>query len=198
MANNYYRHINPQQNGNGNTTPNPGYIPPTTGATGPRTTSPTGTNPPTGVVQPTGSVPPAGIITPTGSTPPPGVVQPTGSVPPAGIITPTGSTPPPGIVQPTGVVPPVGITPPIGIVPPIGTIPPAPPTYPINTIQTVLRNCMNGLVYVWLRNNDNFWMFPTTVQNNRVYGYRWNQQAGWFPYEIPLPSILSITCVQRY
>lgn len=180
MANNYFRHINPQNDNN--STPNAGRMP-RIGEVDP------GFNPPTGEVDP-GFNPPAGEVDP-------------GFNPPIGEVDPGFNPPPAGLLPPIGEIDPGFNPPPAGLLPPISTLPaqpvqPAYPTYPINTIYNVFRNCMNGLVYVWMRNGDNFWMFPTGIQNNRVYGYRYNQQAGWLFYDFPLSAVLSVTCVQRF
>lgn len=66
---------------------------------------------------------------------------------------------------------------------------------PINTAPAVLKSCMNGLVYVWLKNGEEFWMIPTASDDTNFRGYRWVQFIGWQNYSGKLSDISSVTCV---
>lgn len=72
---------------------------------------------------------------------------------------------------------------------------PSPPARPANTIPAVLQSCIDGLVYVWLRNGENFWMIPNEIYENAVYGYQWDNVSGWFPTGLYLSDIISATCI---
>lgn len=67
-----------------------------------------------------------------------------------------------------------------------------PSWHPTDTLTTQLRQNLNSLMYVQTQNGEIFWYFPTDISGSTVNGYRWNQQAGWFPYSIPLSSIRNI------
>lgn len=131
-----------------------------------------------------------------------GIVPPIGELPETGIVPPIGELPETGIVPPIGELPNPGITPPIGeipnpgIVPPIGTLPPAPmpPIYVPDNSGAGHHKCLNKLTFIWTINDETFWMYPTSRRNNRLYGYRYSQQAGWYNYSLPLRNIIAILC----
>lgn len=92
--------------------------------------------------------------------------------------------------------------PPLGPPPSQGP-PPPPPTFtpqmqqatisPTAVDPGAISGCRGRYTYMWLRNGDNFWFYPTFVGRNSVSGYRWN---GWFwMYAgVDLRQITSFTC----
>lgn len=57
-----------------------------------------------------------------------------------------------------------------------------------------IRGCLFRYTYVWLRNNQQFWFYPTFVGRRSVSGYRWNGFR-WLYFGISLRQIRSFTCV---
>ena len=157
---------------------------------------------------------PAGPAAPTGPT---RITVPTG---PAAPTAPTRITVPTGPAAPTGptrinvpTAPAAPITPTAPAAPTAPTAPAAPsvsvtlPTIPepeeieipslvsSGTIATVIGNCMEGMIFVWLKNGDRFWMIPRSSSSSTVTGYIWNEESGWYEDEISFSDILSVTCV---
>jgi len=58
-----------------------------------------------------------------------------------------------------------------------------------------IRGCMNNFVYVWLRNGQSFWMFPTFVGRQSISGYRWSH-FGWVYTGFSLRLIESFFCMR--
>lgn len=56
-----------------------------------------------------------------------------------------------------------------------------------------LQNCLYRFTYLWLRNDDNFWFFLTTIGESRVYGYRFFG-GRWNNYSVDLRDIVSFYC----
>lgn len=89
-----------------------------------------------------------------------------------------------------GMRPPIGNLPNLGIVPQVGLM----PNFAPNTVQYTLRNCMNNLVYLRTKKGEVFWYYPTRMDFNKVYGYRWGWQSGWFSYDMSYSDIWSAYC----
>lgn len=53
--------------------------------------------------------------------------------------------------------------------------------------------CLFRYTYVWLRNRQQFWFFPTFVGRRSVSGYRWTGFR-WIYFGIDLRQIQSFTC----
>lgn len=56
-----------------------------------------------------------------------------------------------------------------------------------------IRGCLFRYTYVWLRNRQQFWFYPTFVGRRSVSGYRWNGFR-WLYFGINLRQIRSFTC----
>jgi len=57
-----------------------------------------------------------------------------------------------------------------------------------------IRRCLYRNTYVWLRNGNSFWFFPTFVGRNSVAGWRWRRRWGWVYFGIDLRQIRSFQC----
>ncbi|HBG10890.1 MAG TPA: hypothetical protein DDX68_01260, partial [Clostridium sp.] len=64
-----------------------------------------------------------------------------------------------------------------------------------STIVSIIEDCMDYMVYVWMKDGDNFWLIPRSSTQRTVSGYRWNQNAVWYNEEIYYNDIYSVTCV---
>lgn len=53
--------------------------------------------------------------------------------------------------------------------------------------------CLDHYTYVWLRNGEQFWFYPTFIGRRSVSGYRWNGR-NWMYYGIDARQISSFTC----
>ena len=71
--------------------------------------------------------------------------------------------------------------------PPPRNIPPK-PSYP-----TYIVDCLYQNTYVWLRNGNRFWFYPTRVEYGEISGYRWNG-AFWQYYGIDPRMIETVSC----
>lgn len=104
--------------------------------------------------------------------------------------------PQPGTQTPdTGMIqapPPAPETPDTGMIPlpPIADHPSSHPGH----IMFLMQRCMNNMMFVHTRNGDSFWFYPTSIFQQTVNGYRWNQQAGWFSYSLPISSVHDAFC----
>ncbi|KHF40651.1 hypothetical protein [Halalkalibacter okhensis] len=56
-----------------------------------------------------------------------------------------------------------------------------------------IRRCLFRFTYVWLRNRQQFWFYPTFVGRRSVSGFRWNGFR-WVYFGISLREISSFTC----
>lgn len=56
-----------------------------------------------------------------------------------------------------------------------------------------IRGCLFRYTYVWLRNRQQFWYYPTFVGRTSVSGYRWNGFR-WVYFGVSLRQIQSFTC----
>ncbi|RSK29357.1 hypothetical protein EJF36_12050 [Bacillus sp. HMF5848] len=57
-----------------------------------------------------------------------------------------------------------------------------------------IRGCLFRFTYIWLRDGQQFWFYPTFVGRRSVSGYRWNGFR-WLYFGISLRQIRSFTCV---
>ena len=58
-----------------------------------------------------------------------------------------------------------------------------------------IRGCLNSFMYVWLRNGQSFWMFPTFVGRQSISGYRWTR-FGWAFTGFSLQVVESFFCMR--
>jgi hypothetical protein len=56
-----------------------------------------------------------------------------------------------------------------------------------------IRGCLFRYTYVWLRNRQQFWYYPTFVGRRSISGYRWNGFR-WLYFGVSLREIQSFTC----
>ncbi len=98
--------------------------------------------------------------------------------------------------QPEGYFgPPVG-GPPIGGPSPTPMAPPPAFSPPIPGWQQGpggMRNCLFRHTYIWLRNGNSFWFFPTLVMRSIITGYRWSG-FGWIYHIINPNNVRSFHC----
>lgn len=110
------------------------------------------------------------------------------------------SSPPPGFGGPG--------TPPSMSQPSMGGNTPAPtsappnftPAMPMTTSRSGshngssgIRRCIYRNTFIWQRNGDSFWFFPTFVSRNVVLGFRWGR-FGWVFSTVNRNSILTFQC----
>lgn len=57
-----------------------------------------------------------------------------------------------------------------------------------------IRGCIGRFTYVWLRNGQEFWLFPIQIWGNSVAGFRWERRFGWVYTGISLNRIDMFTC----
>lgn len=57
-----------------------------------------------------------------------------------------------------------------------------------------IRACLFRYTYIWLRNGQQFWFYPTYVGRNSIAGWRWRQHAGWTYFGMALRQIQSFQC----
>ena len=56
-----------------------------------------------------------------------------------------------------------------------------------------MRNCLFRNTYIWLRNGNSLWFFPTFVSRSIIVGYRWSA-FGWIYHVINPNSVRSYQC----
>ncbi|WP_218017018.1 hypothetical protein [Halalkalibacter krulwichiae] len=56
-----------------------------------------------------------------------------------------------------------------------------------------IRRCLFRFTYVWLRNRQQFWYYPTFVGRRSISGFRWNGFR-WVYFGVSLRQIESFTC----
>ncbi|MCR8842458.1 collagen-like protein [Paenibacillus sp. SC116] len=56
-----------------------------------------------------------------------------------------------------------------------------------------ISRCLFRNTYVWLRNGDSFWFFPTFVGRTSVSGFRFFR-GRWIFFGVDLRQIVSFTC----
>jgi len=60
-----------------------------------------------------------------------------------------------------------------------------------NITMSMLRNCLHHFIYVWTKNEDSFWMFPTAyTQDHILCGYKWDCEL-WKFYKIRYVEIVN-------
>ena len=57
-----------------------------------------------------------------------------------------------------------------------------------------MNRCLFRNTYVWMRNGNSFWFFPTAVTRNLIFGFRWSRRNGWMPRTIQRDNIITFTC----
>ncbi|MDT8862182.1 hypothetical protein N0O92_18385 [Alkalihalobacillus sp. MEB130] len=57
-----------------------------------------------------------------------------------------------------------------------------------------IRRCLFRFTYVWLRNRQQFWFYPTFIGRRSISGFRWTGSR-WVYFGISLQEIQSFTCV---
>ena len=126
----------------------------------------------------------------------PGMRPPQGIMPEVPVRPP--ARPPQGIMPEVPVRPPA--RPPQGIMPEVPVRPPSlPPSFRpveprgIRIAPVVMQSCIFNFMYVWLRNGFEFWMYPTFVGLNSVFGYRYSF-LGWIYTELDFSKIRSYFC----
>jgi len=67
-----------------------------------------------------------------------------------------------------------------------------PSSNPTDSLANQIKQNLNSMMYIENQDGERFWYFPTGVTGSTVNGYRWNQQAGWFNYSMPLSSIKNV------
>jgi len=72
-------------------------------------------------------------------------------------------------------------------------VPQQPAAAPFAVDPGAIRGCLFRFTYIWLRNRNNFWFFPTFVGRTSVAGFRWTGRT-WVYSGIDLRSIESFTC----
>jgi hypothetical protein len=56
-----------------------------------------------------------------------------------------------------------------------------------------IRGCLYRNTYIWLKNGNSFWFFPTFVGRNTIIGFQW-RRIGWIYHIINPNSIRSYQC----
>lgn len=56
-----------------------------------------------------------------------------------------------------------------------------------------IRRCRFRYTYIWLRNGNSFWFYPTYVGRDSIAGYRWRNRR-WVYYGTDLDRIRSFQC----
>lgn len=84
---------------------------------------------------------------------------------------------------------------------PMGPPPERPPMKPVPMTAGAravnpasIRNCMRRFTYVWLRNGQEFWIFPIQIWGNTIGAFRWDRRFGWSYTGISLNRIDMFTC----
>jgi hypothetical protein len=57
-----------------------------------------------------------------------------------------------------------------------------------------IRGCLFRYTYIWMRNRQQFWFYPTFVGRTSVSGWRWTG-FNWMFFGVSLREIQSFTCV---
>ncbi|MDQ0173795.1 transporter [Paenibacillus tundrae] len=77
--------------------------------------------------------------------------------------------------------------------PPPQFTPPQPAATAFAIDPGAIVGCLFRNTYVWLRNGNSFWFFPTFVGRTSVAGFRWTGRR-WVFTGVDLRSIVSFTC----
>jgi hypothetical protein len=71
------------------------------------------------------------------------------------------------------------------------------PQQPVPSLYAVdpraISRCLYRNTYIWLRNGEHFWFYPTYVGRNSVSGFRWFGRF-WAYYGVDLRRISTFTC----
>lgn len=59
--------------------------------------------------------------------------------------------------------------------------------------QRDIRRCINRFTYIWLINGNNFWFYPTFLDRQFVYGFRWRRNR-WEYDRININRIIFFRC----
>jgi len=70
---------------------------------------------------------------------------------------------------------------------------PPPNFVPQKPDVSYIVDCIHQYTYVWLRNGESFWFYPTRVEYGEVSGYRWNG-VFWTYYGIDPRFISAVSC----
>ena len=79
---------------------------------------------------------------------------------------------------------------------PMGPPPTFTPTMSVTTQQagsSGIRQCIYRNTYIWQRNGNSFWFFPTFITQNTILGFRW-MGFGWVFGTVNRNSILTFQC----
>lgn len=77
--------------------------------------------------------------------------------------------------------------------PPPQFIPPQPAAAAFAIDPGAIAGCLFRNTFVWLRNGNAFWFFPTFVGRTSVAGFRWTGRT-WVFTGVDLRRIVSFTC----
>lgn len=110
-------------------------------------------------------------------------------------------SPPPGFGGWPGSPPPMNQPPMGGNTPMPTSAPPSfTPAMPMTTSRSGshagssgIRRCIYRNTFIWERNGDSYWFFPTFVSRNVILGFRWGRH-GWVFNTINRNSILTFQC----
>ncbi|WP_336775721.1 transporter [Paenibacillus sp. MMO-58] len=70
----------------------------------------------------------------------------------------------------------------------------APPPYvPPKPPVSYVIDCINNYTYVWLRDGQQFWYYPTSVESFGISGFRWNGYT-WLYYGIDPRLVEAVSC----
>lgn len=59
--------------------------------------------------------------------------------------------------------------------------------------DTLLRSCLFKKIYIWFRDNIEFWVWLTFIGGGHAVGWRWNGSY-WIYFEIDLRKVESFIC----
>jgi hypothetical protein len=68
---------------------------------------------------------------------------------------------------------------------------------PYGVDPRAIRRCRFRYTYIWLRNGNSFWFYPTYVGRDSIAGYRWRNRR-WVYYGTDLDRIRSFQCGGYY
>lgn len=113
------------------------------------------------------------------------------------------TTPPPSLPSfppispqpfpPSQPLPPTGSPQQAPTAPPPQFVPQQTSVTPFAVDPGAISGCLFRNTYVWLRNGEQFWFYPTFVGRNSVAGFRWTGRF-WMFFGIDLRRISSFTC----
>ncbi|MBR0597599.1 hypothetical protein [Sinanaerobacter chloroacetimidivorans] len=66
--------------------------------------------------------------------------------------------------------------------------------YPVRQMgDPGLKHCINQMTYIWLKNGNEFWFYPTFVGRQTMLGFRW-RRMGWTRDRVNIKNIRSFQC----